>query len=55
MTYIFGIVAGVCLVGHALYMPHPILTDGNETVSDIFYILFMVFAGLTLLSHWENK
>ena len=36
-------------------MPHPILIGGNETVSDIFYMLFMVFAGLTLIMYWENK
>jgi len=54
LTYIFGIVAGICLIGHGWYMPGPFNT-GNESLSDALYIAFMVFAGLTLITYWENK
>jgi len=35
-------------------MPHPLL-GGDETWSNIYYSLFMVFAGLTAILHMENK
>jgi len=54
LSYISGIIAFMCLVGYSVTVPHP-LTGGNEMISDIYYYLFCLFAGLTVILDMENK
>jgi hypothetical protein len=54
LSYISGIIAFVCLVGYSLTMPHP-LVGGNETLSDIYFLAFVAFAGLTVILNMDNK
>jgi len=55
LSYISGIIAFVCLVGYSITMPMPGLNGGNETWSDIYFLAFMAFAGLTVVLNMDNK
>jgi len=54
LSYISGIIALVCLAGYSLTMPHPWI-GGDETLSDIYFLAFVAFAGLTAILHMDNK
>jgi len=54
LSIISGIIAFFCLVGYSITMPHP-LFGGSETASDIYFILFCLFGGLSFILHMDNK
>ena len=45
----------MCLVGYSLTMPHPLHDNGNEVLSDIYFLAFGAFAGLTFILSMNDR
>jgi len=52
---VFGIIAFVCLIGYSITMPHPLTGNGNEMLSDICFMSFIAFAGLSFIFNMKDK